>query len=229
MLAALVVASSATAANSKVLVIRFGPDLEVNPVTKDYVNHQLSEAEKHYDAAVIVLDTPGGLSVHRFSLTVPATATFRQAEGANPHQVCDSGSRVSASKPANGPSSTTTAALNSQAGRPSLPKTLCSVCRETLCSVCREPFAQSGGIPLLSAARCLAVGLSGWQMCCAPRQRPGSRTVMGLPPSSWQLGTLAGAAKASARACYAASFIMGSAMNQSSKRRALAAPDTCPS
>jgi membrane-bound serine protease (ClpP class) len=45
-----------------VLAIRFGPDLEVNPVTKDYVNHQLSEAEKHYDAAVIVLDTPGGLS-----------------------------------------------------------------------------------------------------------------------------------------------------------------------
>src|SRR5205823_13908719 len=42
--------------------IRFGPDLEVNPVTKDYVNHELSVAEKHYDAAVIVLDTPGGLS-----------------------------------------------------------------------------------------------------------------------------------------------------------------------
>ena len=59
--AALVAASSAAAArDSKVLAIRFGPDLEVNPVTKDYVNHQLSEAEKHYDAAVIVLDTPGG-------------------------------------------------------------------------------------------------------------------------------------------------------------------------
>jgi membrane-bound serine protease (ClpP class) len=68
MLAALVVASSATAANSKVLVIRFGPDLEVNPVTKDYVNHQLSEAEKHYDAAVIVLDTPGGLSTSMRSI-----------------------------------------------------------------------------------------------------------------------------------------------------------------
>jgi membrane-bound serine protease (ClpP class) len=62
MLAALIAASSASAGNSKVLAIRFGPDLEVNPVTKDYVNHQLSEAEKHYDAAVIVLDTPGGLS-----------------------------------------------------------------------------------------------------------------------------------------------------------------------
>src|SRR5205823_8822928 len=42
--------------------IRFGPDLEVNPVTKDYVNHELGVAEKHYDAAVILLDTPGGLS-----------------------------------------------------------------------------------------------------------------------------------------------------------------------
>jgi membrane-bound serine protease (ClpP class) len=59
---ALVAASPAAAGNGKVLAIRFGPDLEVNPVTKDYVNHQLSEAEKHYDAAVIVLDTPGGLS-----------------------------------------------------------------------------------------------------------------------------------------------------------------------
>ena len=68
MLAALVVASSATAANSRVLVIRFGPDLEVNPVTKDYVNHQLGEAEKHYDAAVIELDTPGGLSTSMRSI-----------------------------------------------------------------------------------------------------------------------------------------------------------------
>jgi membrane-bound serine protease (ClpP class) len=62
MLAALAAASSASAASMKVLTIRFVPDLEVNPVTKDYVNHQLSEAEKHYDAAVILLDTPGGLS-----------------------------------------------------------------------------------------------------------------------------------------------------------------------
>ena len=52
----------AQAATPRVLAIRFGPDLEVNPVTKDYVNHELSVAEKHYDAAVIVLDTPGGLS-----------------------------------------------------------------------------------------------------------------------------------------------------------------------
>ena len=45
------------------LAIRFGPDLEVNPVTQDYLTHQLSRAaSKHYDAAVILLDTPGGLS-----------------------------------------------------------------------------------------------------------------------------------------------------------------------
>src|SRR5712691_5909060 len=39
MLAALAAASSASAQSTKVLAIRFGPDLEVNPVTKDYVNH----------------------------------------------------------------------------------------------------------------------------------------------------------------------------------------------
>src|SRR5439155_14547571 len=59
---ALLIPGPAAAATPRVLAIRFGPDLEVNPVTKDYVNHQLSEAEKHYAAAVIVLDTPGGLS-----------------------------------------------------------------------------------------------------------------------------------------------------------------------
>ena len=43
------------------LAIRFS--LEINPVTQDYVNHQLDRAQKdHYDAAVILLDTPGGLS-----------------------------------------------------------------------------------------------------------------------------------------------------------------------
>jgi len=52
----------AAAATPRVLAIRFGPDLEVNPVTQDYVDHELSVAEKHYDAAVIELDTPGGLS-----------------------------------------------------------------------------------------------------------------------------------------------------------------------
>jgi membrane-bound serine protease (ClpP class) len=59
---ALLVVVPAGAATPRVLAIRFGPDLEVNPVTKDYLDHQLSVAEKHYDAAVIELDTPGGLS-----------------------------------------------------------------------------------------------------------------------------------------------------------------------
>jgi membrane-bound serine protease (ClpP class) len=61
-LVAAVLVPAAHAGTPRVLAIRFGPDLEVNPVTKDYVNHQLSQAEKHYDAAVILLDTPGGLS-----------------------------------------------------------------------------------------------------------------------------------------------------------------------
>jgi len=53
----------AGAANQKVLAIRFGPDLEVNPVTQGWVNHQLDRAKDDgYAAAVIVLDTPGGLS-----------------------------------------------------------------------------------------------------------------------------------------------------------------------
>jgi membrane-bound serine protease (ClpP class) len=65
MLAALLLAGATSAGGSKprVLAIRFGPDLEVNPVTQDYLTHQLSRAaSKHYDAAVILLDTPGGLS-----------------------------------------------------------------------------------------------------------------------------------------------------------------------
>ena len=55
-------ASSASAATPRVLAIHFDHDLEVNPVTQGYVNHQLDEAQKGgYDAAVILLDTPGGL------------------------------------------------------------------------------------------------------------------------------------------------------------------------
>ena len=53
---ALLVVAPAGAATPRVLAIRFGPDLEVNPVTKDYVNHQLSEAE---NAAVIEVDDWG--------------------------------------------------------------------------------------------------------------------------------------------------------------------------
>jgi membrane-bound serine protease (ClpP class) len=62
---ALVVAASAGAATSgkRVLAIKFGPDLEVNPVTQDYLTSKLSKAAAdHYAAAVILLDTPGGLS-----------------------------------------------------------------------------------------------------------------------------------------------------------------------
>lgn len=55
----------AAASNSRprVLAITFGPDLEINPVTQDYLTSQLSNAANDgYDAAVILLDTPGGLS-----------------------------------------------------------------------------------------------------------------------------------------------------------------------
>jgi membrane-bound serine protease (ClpP class) len=56
-------AAAAAAAPPRVLVIRFGPDLDINPVTKDWVNHELGVAEHDgYDAVVIALDTPGGLS-----------------------------------------------------------------------------------------------------------------------------------------------------------------------
>jgi membrane-bound serine protease (ClpP class) len=58
----LLTVTPAAAATPRVLAIRFGPDLEVNPVTQHYLNHQLDEAAKHYDAAAILLDTPGGLS-----------------------------------------------------------------------------------------------------------------------------------------------------------------------
>jgi membrane-bound serine protease (ClpP class) len=58
----LALASPANAAPPRVLAIHFAPDLEVNPVTQGWVNHQLEHAKKDgYDAAVIVLDTPGGL------------------------------------------------------------------------------------------------------------------------------------------------------------------------
>jgi membrane-bound serine protease (ClpP class) len=51
----------ASPAQPRVLAIQF--DLEVNPVTSSYLDHQLDRAQDGgYDAAVIVLDTPGGLS-----------------------------------------------------------------------------------------------------------------------------------------------------------------------
>jgi membrane-bound serine protease (ClpP class) len=64
-LASLVFAGNAGASGSgpRVLAITFGPDLEINPVTQEYLTSKLSQAANdHYDAAVILLDTPGGLS-----------------------------------------------------------------------------------------------------------------------------------------------------------------------
>ena len=64
--ASLALAGGGGAAGSskpRVLAIRFGPDLDINPVTQSYFTSELSRAARdHYDAAVIVLDTPGGLS-----------------------------------------------------------------------------------------------------------------------------------------------------------------------
>jgi membrane-bound serine protease (ClpP class) len=58
--AVLAFTSSATAATSRVLAIHF--DADVNPVTQNYLCDNLSRAaEDGYTAAVIVLNTPGGL------------------------------------------------------------------------------------------------------------------------------------------------------------------------
>ena len=58
---ALAVPGLASAAQPRVLAIHY--ELEVNPVTSSYLDHQLQHAQDgHYDAAVIVIDTPGGLS-----------------------------------------------------------------------------------------------------------------------------------------------------------------------
>ena len=61
--AALVCAAAqpgAAANPRRVLAIHFTTD--VNPVTQDWVNHELDRAQNGgYAAAVIVLDTPGGL------------------------------------------------------------------------------------------------------------------------------------------------------------------------
>jgi membrane-bound serine protease (ClpP class) len=53
--------ASASAATPKVLAVQFAND--VNPVTADYVTSEIDRANRdHYDAIVIQLDTPGGLS-----------------------------------------------------------------------------------------------------------------------------------------------------------------------
>src|SRR5262249_27692802 len=59
----LTLAGAAAAGTSKprVLAIRFGPDLEGNPVTQDYLTSQLSRAPpRGYDAAGILLGSLGG-------------------------------------------------------------------------------------------------------------------------------------------------------------------------
>jgi membrane-bound serine protease (ClpP class) len=64
-LASVVCVGAAAGGDSRprVLAITFGPDLEINPVTQGYLTSELSHAANdHYDAAVILLDTPGGLS-----------------------------------------------------------------------------------------------------------------------------------------------------------------------
>jgi membrane-bound serine protease (ClpP class) len=59
--AALAAVPPAAAATPRVLAVDF--DNDVNPVTADYVTGQIDRANReHYDAVVIVLDTPGGLS-----------------------------------------------------------------------------------------------------------------------------------------------------------------------
>jgi len=73
--ALLLAGGAASASGPRVLAIRFGPDLEVNPVTQDYVTGQLSRAAKDgYDAAVILLDTPGGLSSSMKTITTAELA-----------------------------------------------------------------------------------------------------------------------------------------------------------
>jgi membrane-bound serine protease (ClpP class) len=63
MIAAVVVpaaGSSPASTTPRVLAIHFSQ--EINPVTEGWLTSQLDRAQKgHYDAAVIVLDTPGGL------------------------------------------------------------------------------------------------------------------------------------------------------------------------
>jgi len=54
-------AFGASSSRPRVLAIHY--EFEVNPVTSSYLDHQLDRAQKNgYSAAVIILDTPGGLS-----------------------------------------------------------------------------------------------------------------------------------------------------------------------
>jgi membrane-bound serine protease (ClpP class) len=58
---ALVLATTASAAQPRVLAVEL--DNDINPVTADYVTDEIARAGREgFDAVVIVLDTPGGLS-----------------------------------------------------------------------------------------------------------------------------------------------------------------------
>jgi membrane-bound serine protease (ClpP class) len=59
--AALALAATASAAQPRVLAVEL--DNDINPVTADYVTDEIARAGREgFDAVVIVLDTPGGLS-----------------------------------------------------------------------------------------------------------------------------------------------------------------------
>ena len=61
--AALVVCATASATTSRPRVLAAKFENDVNPVTQGYINDQIARANgDHYDAIVILLDTPGGLS-----------------------------------------------------------------------------------------------------------------------------------------------------------------------
>jgi membrane-bound serine protease (ClpP class) len=61
--AALLVCATASATTSRPRVLAVTFENDVNPVTQSYVNDQIARANRdHYNAVVILLDTPGGLS-----------------------------------------------------------------------------------------------------------------------------------------------------------------------
>src|ERR671927_466915 len=58
--AALALAPTASGAPPRVLAVEFAND--VNPVTQDYLTGAIDRAaDEHYDAVVLLVDTPGGL------------------------------------------------------------------------------------------------------------------------------------------------------------------------
>ena len=95
MLASLVFVGGAAGATSRprVLAITFGPDLEINPVTQGYLTHQLTRAANDdYDAAVILLDTPGGLStsmktIYQAELASTASGDRLRVTGRRPRRL----------------------------------------------------------------------------------------------------------------------------------------------